>query len=234
MKVKLTNPLVVKLVGLLASWVIRLWLGTTQIRFILDDPSSAPQRMKRRGVYLFWHETILFPAYTHARHGIAILVSRHRDGELITQVVRMLRGRAIRGSTTRGGAAALRGMMRDTRSPHLAITPDGPRGPRRVMQIGAVYLASRAGMLLVPVGFAARDGWRVPSWDGMIVPKPGRPVGVVVGEPIDVPDGLDREGLQRVRRRVQAAMDDVQRRAERLAAGPWNRDTLTLSQMRSA
>ena len=215
----MTNPAVVKLISLMASWVVRLWLGMTDIRFAFDDPSSIPHRMKRRGVYLFWHETILFPAYTHARHGIAILVSRHRDGELITQVVRMLRGRAIRGSTTRGGAAALRGMMRETRSPHLAITPDGPRGPRRTMQIGAVYLASRTGMPLVPVGCAAHDCWRIPSWDRMMLPRPGRAVRLVVGRAIDVPDGLDREGLQQARRRVQAAMDDVQQRAERLAAG---------------
>ncbi len=224
----MTNPAVVKLISLMASWVVRLWLGMTDIRFAFDDPSSIPHRMKRRGVYLFWHETILFPAYTHARHGIAILVSRHRDGELITQVVRMLRGRAIRGSTTRGGAAALRGMMRETRSPHLAITPDGPRGPRRTMQIGAVYLASRTGMPLVPVGCAAHDCWRIPSWDRMMLPRPGRAVRLVVGRAIDVPDGLDREGLQQARRRVQAAMDDVQQRAERLAAGR-ERGTLLLT-----
>jgi len=216
---KLSNPIAIKTVGLLASWVIQAWMRTLSFRFALDDESAHPDRLGCRGLYLFWHETLLLPAYAHARDGFAILVSTHRDGELIAQTVRMLRGQAIRGSSTRGGVAAVMKMLRDRRTRHLAITPDGPRGPRRQVQMGAVYLASRGGMPLVPVGYAVSDCWRVPSWDKMILPKPGAAARAVAGEPIRVPADATRDQLEAYRDRVQAAMDDVQRRAERLAAG---------------
>jgi lysophospholipid acyltransferase (LPLAT)-like uncharacterized protein len=167
---------------------------------------------------LFWHENLLFPAYTHAPLGVPVLVSQHRDGELITQVLRMLRGRAVRGSTTRGGAAALRRMARLGRLGSLAITPDGPRGPRRKLQMGAIFLASRTGMPIVLTGMAYSRCWRVGSWDRMAIPKPGA-VGIcITDEPVAIPPELDREGLERWRQRVEGMMVDLQHQAERLAA----------------
>ena len=216
---KISHPIAIKTISLLGSWVLRLWLGTLDYRFAMDDPGLNPPVLRRRGLYMFWHEGLLLPAYTHARGGFTIMVSRHRDGELITQIVRMLRGRTVRGSTTRGGATALLGMMRRSQTRHLAITPDGPRGPRRQMQSGAVYLASRGRMPLIPVGLAVADPWRAPSWDRMVLPRPGRMCRGVVGRAIEVPHDAGREELERYRRLAQQAMDDVQARAERLVAG---------------
>ncbi len=179
---------------------------------------------------MFWHETLLLPAYTHARQGFTILVSTHRDGELITQIVRMLRGRAVRGSTTRGGTAALLGMMRHKLGRHLAITPDGPRGPRRQLQMGAIYLASRGRMPLIPFGLAAADAWRAPSWDRTILPRPWRACRGVLGRAIEIPHDAGREELERYRRLAQQAMDDVQDRAERIAAGTRTEKLWTLAQ----
>lgn len=214
---KLRNPLMIRVVSLLMSWILRVWLGSLTYRILLDDPQVEPKRMPRRAVYLLWHEMLLAPTYTHARQGVAALVSQHADGELITQIVRMLGGQAVRGSTSKRGLSAMRGMMRKGRVLHVAITPDGPRGPRRVVQPGAIFLASRAGMPLVPCGFAFRDCWRHRSWDRMAFPKPGTLAGVVAGRPIDVPPDLDKPGLERYRAIAQAALDDVQLRAEGLA-----------------
>ena len=108
----------------------------------------------------------------------------------------------------------------------MAMTPDGPRGPRRQVQLGPVYIASRTGMPVVPVGFAFQAPWRVNSWDRTALPKPGRPARCVVGRPIELPSGLDRAGLQQFRATIQAAMDDVQARAERLAETNTSRDEL--------
>jgi lysophospholipid acyltransferase (LPLAT)-like uncharacterized protein len=213
----LRNPLLIRLVSLLMSWILRAWLGSLTYRLVFDHPQVEPKRMPRRAVYLLWHEMLLAPTYTHARQGVAALVSNHADGELITQIVRMLGGRVVRGSTSKRGLTAMRRMMRSGRVLHVAITPDGPRGPRRVMQPGAVYLASRTGMPLVPCGFAFRHCWRHRSWDRMAFPKPGTVATVVAGHPIDVPPDLDRDGLERYRDLAQAALDDVQRRAEALA-----------------
>jgi len=232
---KLSHSLEIKLVALLASWLIRVWLSTLEMRFVIDGASSDPLRTERRNIYLFWHETMLFPAYAYARHRIAILVSRHRDGELLTQTIRMLRGVALRGSTdrgrSRGGSTALRAMMGHGRANHLAITPDGPRGPRRVVQIGAIYLASRSGMPLVPAGFAFEDCWRVGSWDRMALPRPWRRARCVIAGPIEVPPGIDRGRLEEYRQRVQSALEAAQARAERLADGEkTSRPLLTKAQ----
>ena len=214
---KISHPTAIKIVSLIGSWLARLWLNTQDTRLLFDDRRSDPLWTRGRNLYLFWHETMLFPLYTHCRLGFTVLVSTHRDGELISEVMRMFRGRTVRGSTTRGGVAALLGMIRDERAGHLAITPDGPRGPRRVVQEGAVYLAGRARMPLVPVGYAFADCRRAGSWDRMALPRLFHKARAVVGHPISVPGNLNRPGIQEYRLRVQAAMDEVQARAEELA-----------------
>jgi lysophospholipid acyltransferase (LPLAT)-like uncharacterized protein len=225
---KLTNPALITCVSWLASGLLRAWLGTLDIRVRYDEPDSDPVRTSRRNLYLFWHEIMLLPAYTHARFRIAILVSRHRDGELIAQIVRMMRGVCVRGSTdrgkSRGGATAMREMIRRAGAQHLAITPDGPRGPRRQVQGGAVYLASRTGMPLVPSGFAFEDPWRAGSWDRMALPRPFRRARGIVGKALEVPPDLDREGLEAYRVLAQKAMDEIQDRAERAARGEPTQD----------
>ncbi len=213
---KVRSPLMIRATALAVSFVLRAWLGTMSFRTLYDEPSVDPRKSKRRGIYLFWHETLLVATH-HARDGFSVLTSQHADGELIAQIVRMLGGGAVRGSTKHAGMSALRSMMRAGKVRHIGITPDGPRGPRRVMQQGAIYVASKTGMPLVPVGFAARECKRHRSWDRMILAKPGTVVVEIAGKPIDVPPDLDRDGLERFRLIAQAAMDEVQARAERIA-----------------
>lgn len=217
---KLSHPIAIKLAALLSSWVIRLWMGSQDYRFCVDDPEGIPSRRTRPGIYLFWHEMMFFPAYTHARAGFTVLVSQHRDGQLIGQIFRMLGGRAICGSTTSGGAVAVRRMLRSAGVQHLAVTPDGPRGPRRQVQMGAIYVASRSGLPLIPIGFAFDRCFRMANWDRTALPRLSRPARCVIGTPIPIPQNLDRGGLLEYRLRVQIAMDDVQARAEQLAADP--------------
>jgi hypothetical protein len=157
----------------------------------------------------------LFPAQNFGRLGFAVLVSKHRDGELIARICKMLGIESVRGSTTRQSLSALRGLMRATHTSLLAITPDGPKGPRRIVQQGAIYVASKTGMPIYPAGFAFRDCWRVGSWDRMMLPKPWtRGVGIM-SKGIYVPPDLSDEGIEEYRQRVQVAMDRVQLRAER-------------------
>jgi lysophospholipid acyltransferase (LPLAT)-like uncharacterized protein len=108
-------------------------------------------------------------------------------------------------------------MILHGRAHHLAITPDGPRGPRRRIQDGAIYLASRSSMSLVPTGFAFENPWRAGSWDRTALPRPFTRARCIVGPPIDVPEDLDRRQMAEYRGRVQSAMDQVQEQAEVLA-----------------
>ena len=123
-----SHPVGVKILGFLVGAIFRLWMRTLDYRFVMRAGASNPPWAEKPMLYVFWHEMLLLPAYTHARRGFAVLVSTHRDGELIAQVLRMLRCRSIRGSTTRGGVAGVLGMLRDRGGRHLAITPDGQLG----------------------------------------------------------------------------------------------------------
>ncbi len=214
---KLSHPVAIKSAALLGSTVLKLWLSTLSCKTLLLDPAVDAARVDPPKLYLFWHEMMLLPAYLFARTCTSTLISQHRDGELITQIIRLMGGRAIRGSTNRAGMSALRQLMRSSKASHLAITPDGPRGPRRYVHIGSIFLASRAQLKIVPCGFAYGDNWRVHSWDRLALPVPGQTARSVFGVPISVPQDIDRVEMDVYREQVQQAMDDCQRQAEELA-----------------
>ncbi len=217
---KLIGPRTVGPLALAGSAFFASWMSTVDLRIFLEDLSVDPRiEGGPRFIYLCWHEMLLFPGFTHAQRDIAVLVSRHRDGELIARILRMLGFSLVRGSSTRFSFSALRGLMRKGRSCHLAITPDGPLGPRRVVKPGCIYVASQMGMPIVPGGFAFRNCWRVRSWDRMALPKPYT-VGICVGgKPVIVPPDCTPQQIEEYRQIVQDRMDQMQSRAEAAAAG---------------
>jgi len=172
-------------------------------------------------VLAVWHGRLLPLVYTHRGHGIVMLISRHRDGELITRVIERLGFRTARGSSTRGGEEGAREMLGHAlEGRQVGVTPDGPRGPAREFKTGAVFLASRSGRPFVPVASAASHAWVFRSWDGFRVPWPFARVVVAYGDPISVPAELDTEATETWRRRLGGALDAltlevVQRAGER-------------------
>lgn len=168
-----------------------------------------------RYVYALWHENLLLPCGTVAHPDIAALISQHADGEILAAMIGAIGMGIVRGSTNRGGIEAVRGLVNGTVGRrHLVVTPDGPRGPRRVVQPGVVYVASRTGMQVVPIGIGYHNPWRAKSWDRFAVPKPCTRARMILGEPIRVPDGLKTEGLETYRRIVQAEMERLSTAAE--------------------
>lgn len=159
-------------------------------------------------VYAFWHARLLPLAFTHRHEGIVVLVSRHRDGQLITRVIEHLGFRTARGSSTRGGDAAVREMLAaGGRGEPIAITPDGPRGPAEELKDGLVYVAERLGRRIVPIGTSAADSWTFRSWDRFRVPRVFARVSITHAAPI--PARLAGETDDAARARVQAALDAV-------------------------
>jgi lysophospholipid acyltransferase (LPLAT)-like uncharacterized protein len=205
---KIRHPWLIKVFGFVVSCLVRLWIATLRYRYCPLGPSLEPSQpgLGRRYLYAFWHENLLLPAYHYARPDIAILISRHADGELIAEACRHLGFGLVRGSTTRGGVEAVRQMLRRGQTGHLAITPDGPRGPRRRVQAGLIYLAARTGLPIVPAGMAFRRPWRLRTWDRFALPRPWSRATCVTAEPICVPPDADREQLEEYRRRVEEAM----------------------------
>jgi lysophospholipid acyltransferase (LPLAT)-like uncharacterized protein len=218
---KIRKPWLIKAAGFSAAWALRLWLGTLSYRYRPLGPNVDPKRPECRGryIYAFWHEGLLLPAYHYGRTRVHVLISEHADGQLIAEVCRHLGFPTVRGSPKRGAVKATRQMVKLAQTAHLAITPDGPRGPRREVQPGLVYLAARTSLPIVPAGFAYDRPWRARSWDRFAMPRPWSRATCVTGEPIRVPAAVSREELEDYRRQVEVELLRVTEAAERLAAG---------------
>lgn len=205
---KLRHPFFVRLAALFGSWLIRFWIST--LRYHIGQWDSRVHPTDGSGqhyVYAFWHETILLACYY--RTPVHALVSTHADGEFIARICQHLTYRTVRGSSTRGGVRAIWDMLRAAQETNLMVTPDGPKGPRRQVQLGMIFAASRTGLPIVPVGVFPVDGWRANSWDQHWIPCPGSLVYTIWGQAIHIPPDLDRAGLEYYRRLVEQAMHDV-------------------------
>jgi lysophospholipid acyltransferase (LPLAT)-like uncharacterized protein len=208
-------PFSTRLIGMFGAQGIRAWMCTHDYRAYLYDPNMDPRLgTDEPRIYLFWHEYILVPLYLRGNCDIVMLLSRHRDAEVLARVAGHMGFDCVRGSTTRGATAALMEMQRQGKQSHLAITPDGPQGPRRQMAQGAIYLASKSGMPIVPMGFGMSFPKRAKSWDQFAMPRPFSRVRCVIGNPTYIPPDLSREGLEDSRLHVEGLMNDLTLEAE--------------------
>jgi lysophospholipid acyltransferase (LPLAT)-like uncharacterized protein len=185
-------------------------------------PAMRPLWDARRPlIYAVWHARILMIPWLNARlsrtHGARrarVLASRSRDGELVARWVGRFGLRVVRGSSSRGGAQALRALAGAVQAGEdVAVVPDGPRGPRERLQAGLVVLASLTGAPVVPLAFAAHPARRLRSWDHFLVPYPFARAAVVFGKPITVARDADREIT---RTTLEAALREVTETADRL------------------
>jgi lysophospholipid acyltransferase (LPLAT)-like uncharacterized protein len=153
--------------------LIRLLAATWRMRTTGAEALVALRAARQPLVFTLWHGDMLPLLWQHRRQGVAVLISEHRDGEIIARIATALGYRTVRGSTFRGADRALAGVLRELKAGHeVAITPDGPRGPARQFAPGALVAAQRAGAPVVAVGMAATRAWRLRSWDGFVIPKP--------------------------------------------------------------
>jgi lysophospholipid acyltransferase (LPLAT)-like uncharacterized protein len=217
---RIRNPQLLKAAGLGISWMVQFWMGTVRYHYRPLGDNLDPRRrdLPGRYIYAFWHENMLLPTYHYCSPRFYVLTSQHADGEIVHQVMRLRRTHTIRGSTTRGGIEAVRTVLRDRKHRHLAVTPDGPRGPRRQVQPGIIYLAARTGMPIIPVGFAYHRPWRLRTWDRFAVPRPWSVSNCVTREAITVPADSDRKQLELYRQRVEEELLFLSAEAERRVA----------------
>ena len=161
-----------------------------------------------RVLYTMWHSHMLFGAYHHRDRGIRVLVSQHHDGEIIARIVEGMGFGTVRGSTTRGGRDAFYRMVMAARDGHdIAITPDGPRGPREVVAEGVVRLAQWSGVPILVFAAGGPRDWTLDSWDRFRIPRPWSRVRIIYTPPILVPRNLAPGDVERYRLLVQAHLD---------------------------
>jgi lysophospholipid acyltransferase (LPLAT)-like uncharacterized protein len=165
-----------ELIALVGSALMRMIVATCRVQ-VIDRAGVLRTPPERPLLWAFWHNRLfimphLFARYFPGRLGAA-LASQSKDGEIISALIRRYGIRAIRGSSSRRGAAALVEMRRAINDGYImAVTPDGPRGPRYHMHGGLIKLAQLTGGTVMPIHASYSSYWELKSWDGFMIPKP--------------------------------------------------------------
>lgn len=212
------------LVPLLASMLLRLIHASVRVRHVHVERIESFNSAGKNYLLAFWHRYLLLMVFARYRKPIVPMISRHKDGEYIARTMERFGSSSARGSSSRGGGAALREMVESAqRGSNIAITPDGPRGPALVAQTGVVLAAQRTGCPVLPVAVISDRKKVLRSWDGFEIPKPLGRVMFVYGDPIEVPRELDPEGVEAWRLTIESAMraltDDAEREFDSLWRG---------------
>ena len=223
---------------------MKRWLGSDRMRVVLcalvaayiwlvhrtgrwrEINGAAPRRFwreKQPFIVAFWHGRLLmFSPFWPRSQVLKVLISRHRDGELIANSVAHFGLKAVRGSTSKGAMTATRGLLKAIRQgENVAITPDGPRGPRMRATDGIVRVAQRAGVPILPMSLSARPARVLKSWDRFLMPYPFTRGVCLWGEPIEVARDTDEAGLEAKRAEVERALTDLARRADEMTGLPF-------------
>ena len=206
----LRQRLAVRAAGLVFPLLIRAVGATLRFRVEGQEHWDEAAREGALPIYTFWHDRIFAGTYFFRGRRIVIMTSQSFDGEYIARFIQRLGYGAVRGSSTRGGVGALVELTRLVRRGCPAgFSIDGPRGPRHVAKLGAVLLAKKTGQPVLPFGVNPERFWRLPSWDGMQIPKPFSRVRVRFAPPIDVPHDADEATLDACRDELQRALERV-------------------------
>jgi lysophospholipid acyltransferase (LPLAT)-like uncharacterized protein len=223
--VKLESPLAISATSLVSTACIRQWMGTLDYRVDFGDPTVDPVHPDYRGskIYVFWHENILLPLYLRGHSNIAMLLSRHHDADILARVATMMGFGTVRGSTFKGGSVALRELAGRAERENLTITPDGPRGPRRRLAPGCIFLASTMRIPIVAMGFGYERPWRLGTWDRFAIPRPWSRARGVVSRAIQVPADLSRDNLELQRAGVERLLVHLSDDAEAWAGSRAHR-----------
>jgi lysophospholipid acyltransferase (LPLAT)-like uncharacterized protein len=192
-----------------------------RIRYVEADKRANPftNMTDEAFAYCVWHDAMMVAIFAERHPRTVALVSRHQDGGYLSDALHLLGIRTVRGSSSSGGASALRSLVNLPTNSHIVVTPDGPRGPRRKIKPGLVFLASRTGRPIVPTAFSAERSWRVAgSWTDLMIPKPFSRVYALTGEPIVVARDANDQQLADAQRLLQHEMDRLADLADELVA----------------
>lgn len=219
---KIRSRFAIRLLGRTLAACARVYFRFLKTDFHLHTPLTSPYDDKGDTVYLYclWHHSILCAIFCGRSIRLAGLVSKHEDGSYVADAMECVDLTPIRGSSNRGGAAAMKQMLDATSRLNIAIATDGPRGPHHVVKEGIIFLASQSGRPIMPTGVAATRSWKPwGKWTFLLIPKPFSRVVMVGGAPFFVPPNLSREEREVYRVKLQVEMDRLLDVAERIAAG---------------
>lgn len=202
-----------RVIGSIAGWLIRL-VGMT-LRVKMQDASGVTDRKNGPGpvLYAFWHNRVFLMPYVKWKffnhRKAVVLTSASKDGAVLERAVGVCGIGAVRGSSSRRAVAALVALRQAVKAgKDVCITPDGPRGPKYVLQPGLVKIAETTGVPVVLIHVRYQACWRLKSWDEFVIPKPFSRVDVVMDSPRSVPSKLDEVGFENERAAIERLLLD--------------------------
>lgn len=198
------------------TFIVNLVIKTYRIKIYNDDEVNKLDKSGINFISAFWHGRMLIPWYVNRKYKIAALVSKSKDGEILTRLLKNWNYNVVRGSSHIGGKEALNIMEKTIDEGYsFAITPDGPTGPPYKMKAGAVVLAHRKSIPLLLLGTASNRNFVFKSWDKFQVPKPFSKVSVVYSEPIYVREDSSREEINKLIEECEIKLTGLQKEAEK-------------------
>jgi lysophospholipid acyltransferase (LPLAT)-like uncharacterized protein len=198
------------------------WVGTTTKWKIQGEENVFLERCKGHSfIFTFWHSQLMMMPFCYSalsrRQKVSAMISQSRDGQIVSDFIKRFGFEPIRGSTSRGGSIALLRLSRKLREGFdLAITPDGPRGPRFRVQQGVAALASASGCPIIPVAYDVRRKKVMNTWDHFKIPIPYNSGALVIGSPIYVNPDPGPDHLELKLKEIQTALEGVNRQAEEM------------------
>ena len=217
---KIRNRTLNRLLAKTACFALRTLHRTCKSEVIEEEPRTSPYVANQPGRYLYclWHDMIAMHVFAAKHYDLAALVSQHRDGGYLADSLNAIGVQPVRGSSSKGGAAAVREIVEEFEGWHVAITPDGPRGPRHKIKPGILWLAAKTGRPIMPTVSVCDNAWQIKgSWTDLTIPKPFSRVLLYGGPFFWIPSDLQKDDLPRYAARLEAEMDRLDRTArERL------------------
>lgn len=214
---KVLNYILAYLAPIFACILVRFLSLTSRFIFVNFEEYSEKLKSRDQLVHACWHGRLLFCPYTYwGKNGITALVSTHRDGDMVARFFAHFGINSARGSTTRGSIGGVKGLLKVVKNGgDLALTPDGPKGPRHVVQMGTIHIAKRTGLPIYPITYSAKKRKVFSSWDKFVMPYPFTKIVFICGEAIYIDrDATDSE-VEGKRLELEKSLIDITERADR-------------------
>ena len=206
------------LAGSLGRWLLGVYYCTIHITNDGETLNSLNRDPRPPGIYAFWHSHQLSMSWHCRVRRSAILISASRDGEYIARIAVSLGYHTVRGSSSRGGGPGLKKLIAlGLSGQSVAVTPDGPRGPRHSVKPGVLALAQKTGLAITPMAIGLSSFWELPSWDRFRIPRPFSRGYFCWGKPLHVPAGADESALSTLSDELRTRMIRLEEYADRMA-----------------